>query len=63
MARLTYLAIASLDGYIEDEQGKFDWAEPDLEIHSFVNDLARSWGTQLCGRPCASHRPARRAPL
>jgi dihydrofolate reductase len=50
MARLTYLAIASLDGYIEDEQGNFDWAAPDEEIHTFVNDLARSWRTQLYGR-------------
>jgi dihydrofolate reductase len=50
MARLTYLAIASLDGYIEDEHGKFDWAAPDEEIHAFINDLARSWGTQLYGR-------------
>jgi dihydrofolate reductase len=50
MGRLIYLAIASLDGYIEDEQGNFDWAAPDEEIHTFVNDLARSWGTQLYGR-------------
>ena len=50
MARLTYLAIASLDGYVEDEQGKFDWAAPDEEVHAFVNDLARPWGTHLYGR-------------
>ncbi len=50
MASLTYLAIASLDGYIEDEQGKFDWAEPDEEVHAFVNDLERSVGTHLYGR-------------
>ncbi len=50
MARLTYLAIASLDGYVEDEQGKFDWAAPDEEVHAFVNDLARHWGTHLYGR-------------
>jgi dihydrofolate reductase len=50
MASLTYLAIASLDGYIEDEKGKFDWAEPDEEVHAFVNDLERSVGTHLYGR-------------
>jgi dihydrofolate reductase len=50
MARLIYSALASLDGYIEDEQGKFDWAEPDAEVHSFVNDLERSVGTYLLGR-------------
>ena len=41
MARLIYSPIASLDGYIEDEQGKFDWAAPDDEVHPFVNDLER----------------------
>ena len=41
MADLIYTALASLDGYVEDEDGKFDWAEPDEEVHSFVNDLER----------------------
>ena len=50
MARLIYAAIASLDGYIEDAHGKFDWAEPDEEVHRFVNDLQRSVGTYLYGR-------------
>jgi dihydrofolate reductase len=50
LAKLIYSAIASLDGYIEDETGKFDWAEPDAEVHSFVNDLERSVGTFLLGR-------------
>jgi hypothetical protein len=50
MAQLIYLAIASLDGYIEDEEGKFDWARPSEEIHPFVNDLARPVGTYLYGR-------------
>ena len=50
MARLIYLAIASLDGYVEDDQGKFDWAAPDDEVHAFVNDLARPIGTYLYGR-------------
>jgi dihydrofolate reductase len=50
MARLTYLAIASLDGYVEDEQGKFDWAAPDEEVHAFINDLERPIGTHLYGR-------------
>ena len=50
MASLIYSAIASLDGYIADVDGKFDWAEPDEEVHSFINDLERSVGTHLLGR-------------
>jgi dihydrofolate reductase len=50
VAKLTYLMLASLDGYIEDGDGKFDWAEPDEEVHAFVNDLDRPLGTYLYGR-------------
>jgi dihydrofolate reductase len=50
MASLIYAAIASLDGYIEDEQGNFDWMAPDEEVHTFVNDLERPVGTYLYGR-------------
>ena len=50
MANLIYSAISSLDGYIADEDGNFDWAAPDEEVHSFVNDLERSVGTYLYGR-------------
>jgi dihydrofolate reductase len=50
VARLIYFAIASLDGYIEDESGRFDWAAPDEDVHSFVNDLERAIGTYLYGR-------------
>jgi dihydrofolate reductase len=50
LANLSYTAIASLDGYIEDADGKFDWAEPDEEVHAFVNDLERPVGTHLYGR-------------
>jgi dihydrofolate reductase len=50
MAKLIYFAIASLDGYVADEDGKFDWAEPDEEMHAFVNDVARPFGTYLYGR-------------
>ena len=50
MGKLIYSAIASLDGYIEDDGGKFDWAEPDEEVHTFVNDLSRPVGTYLLGR-------------
>jgi dihydrofolate reductase len=50
MARLIYSAIMSLDGYIEDEDGKFGWAEPDEEVHRFVNDLEEAAGTYLYGR-------------
>jgi dihydrofolate reductase len=50
VGKLIYLAIASLDGYVADRNGKFDWAEPDEEVHSFVNELVRSAGTHLYGR-------------
>jgi dihydrofolate reductase len=50
MAKLIYSAIMSLDGYIADEQGNFDWAAPDEEVHRFVNDLERPVGTYLYGR-------------
>jgi dihydrofolate reductase len=50
MAKLIYSAITSLDGYIEDEDGNFDWAAPDEEVHAFVNDLERAAGTYLYGR-------------
>ena len=49
-AKLIYAAIASLDGYVEDEEGRFDWAEPDEEVHAFANDLERPIGTYLYGR-------------
>src|SRR5438445_10313824 len=49
-AKLIYSAITSLDGYVADEGGNFDWAAPDEEVHSFVNDLERSVGTYLYGR-------------
>jgi dihydrofolate reductase len=50
MAKLIYSAITSLDGYVADEDGKFDWAVPDEEVHRFVNDLERPVGTYLYGR-------------
>jgi dihydrofolate reductase len=50
MAKLIYSSIASLDGYIEDEEGSFAWAAPGEELHAFVNDLERSIGTYLYGR-------------
>jgi dihydrofolate reductase len=49
-AKLIYTAITSLDGYTEDEDGKFGWAEPCEEVHAFVNDLERPVGTHLYGR-------------
>ena len=50
MADLIYTSLASLDGFIEDEGGKFDWAEPDEEVHAFVNEIERPIGTYLLGR-------------
>jgi dihydrofolate reductase len=50
MAKLIYLGITSLDGYVADEDGNFDWSVPDEEVHTFVNDLERPVGTYLYGR-------------
>jgi dihydrofolate reductase len=50
MARLIYSAIASLDEYVEDEQGNFEWGAPDAEVFAFLNDLERPIGTYLYGR-------------
>jgi dihydrofolate reductase len=50
MTKLIYSAITSLDGYVADEGGNFDWAAPDEEVHAFVNDLERTVGTYLYGR-------------
>jgi dihydrofolate reductase len=50
VAKLIYPALPSLDGYIEDDEGRFDWAMPDAEVHAFVNDLERPVGTHLYGR-------------
>jgi dihydrofolate reductase len=50
MAKLIYSALASLDGYVADRDGTFDWAAPDDEVHRFVNDLQRQVGTMLLGR-------------
>ena len=50
MAQLIYSAISSLDGFIEDSRGGFDWAEPDAQVHAYVNDLERPVGTYLYGR-------------
>ncbi len=49
-AKLIYFATRSLDGYVEDEQGKIDWTSPDEEVHGFINDLLRPIGTCLYGR-------------
>jgi dihydrofolate reductase len=50
VGRLIYAAMTSLDGYIEDEHGRFDWAAPGAEAHAFINDLDRTVGTFLYGR-------------
>jgi dihydrofolate reductase len=50
MGRLVYAAIASLDGYVADEGGRFDWSMPDEEVHAVVNELERAAGTYLYGR-------------
>jgi len=50
MGRLICTEIMSLDGYVNDEHGRFDWSAPDAEVHQFVNDLERPIGTYLYGR-------------
>jgi len=50
MGALIYTGITSLDGYVADENGNFDWAAPDDEVHAFINDLERPVGTYLLGR-------------
>ena len=50
MAQLIYTAITSLDGYVADAEGNFDWSAPDEDVHRFVNDLERPIGTHLYGR-------------
>jgi dihydrofolate reductase len=50
MAKLIYSTLMSLDGYVADERGNFDWAVPSDEVHAFINDLQRSIGTHLYGR-------------
>lgn len=50
LAKLIYAALASLDGYVADKAGNFDWAVPDEEVHAFINDLERPIGTYLYGR-------------
>jgi len=50
MAKLIYSAITSLDGHVADREGSFDWSAPDAEVHQFVNDLERPFGTHLYGR-------------
>ena len=50
MAKLIYAYNTSLDGYVKDEEGNFDWTEPDEEVHTFFNELERTIGTSLYGR-------------
>ncbi|MEP7066431.1 MAG: dihydrofolate reductase family protein [Gemmatimonadota bacterium] len=50
MAKLIYTSISSLDGYVADTSGRYDWAAPDEEVHAFINDLERPIGTYLYGR-------------
>jgi len=50
MGKLTYSMITSLDGYVADPAGRFDWAEPDEELHTFINEVTAPVGTYLYGR-------------
>ena len=50
MGKLIYLITTSLDGYVADKNGDFEWAMPSEEVHAFVNDTVRNVGTSLLGR-------------
>jgi len=50
MGKLTYMAITSLDGYVADKEGRFDWSMPDAQVHDYVTELQRPVGTYLYGR-------------
>ncbi len=50
MRKLIYSVITSLDGYVNDATGDFQWAAPDEEVHAFVNERQRPFGTHLLGR-------------
>ena len=50
MAELIYISNVSLDGFIEDEHGSFDWTPPSNEVFAFITDLVRPVGTYLYGR-------------
>lgn len=50
MGKLIYSTISSVDGYVADDDGNFGWAEPDEEVHKFINVLERPVGTYLYGR-------------
>ena len=50
MSKLIYIVNVSLDGYIEDSHGNFDWTAPSDEVFAFITDLVRSAGTYLYGR-------------
>jgi hypothetical protein len=56
VAKLIYSALTSLDHYVADEKGNFDWAAPDAEVHTFVNDLMRPVGTATVLNTCATGR-------
>jgi dihydrofolate reductase len=55
MAKLIYSAIQSLDGYLADDDGNFEWVEPDEDVHTFINDLERPAKTYLYGRRMYDH--------
>jgi len=50
MSKLIYAITTSLDGFVADKNGNFEWAMPSEEVHAFVNDIVRNVGTSLLGR-------------
>jgi dihydrofolate reductase len=50
MAKLIYVANVSLDGYVEDTDGRFDWTQPSDEVFAHITELVRPIGTHLYGR-------------
>lgn len=50
MGKLIYFAMTSLDGFVADQDGNFEWAMPSEEVHAYINNIARNVGTSLLGR-------------
>jgi len=50
MGRLIYSMLTTLDGYVADAHGDFDWGMPDPELHRYLEELTRPVHTYLYGR-------------
>lgn len=50
MGQLIYSMIVSLDGYVADPEGRFEWAVPDEDVLEAINSMTAQVGTFLYGR-------------